>query len=108
MAKGWYVVHTYSGYENKVEKYIRKMMENGDLEDAVFDVKVPSEEVVEMRDGKKTDLPQKNSCPATFLWRWTFPTEDGKTCLQPDTENPGRYRFCRRLRQCKTPAYFVG
>jgi len=28
MAKGWYVVHTYSGYENKVEKYIRKIMES--------------------------------------------------------------------------------
>ena len=31
MAKGWYVVHTYSGYENKVEKYIRKLMENPEL-----------------------------------------------------------------------------
>ncbi|MEW5818107.1 MAG: transcription termination/antitermination NusG family protein, partial [Spirochaetota bacterium] len=53
MAKGWYVVHTYSGYENKVEKHIRKLIENNVFTGAVTDVKVPSEEVVEVREGKK-------------------------------------------------------
>jgi transcriptional antiterminator NusG len=54
MATGWYVLHVYSGYENRIEKTIRMMTENGDLDKAIVrDVKVLSEEVVEVRDGKK-------------------------------------------------------
>jgi transcriptional antiterminator NusG len=54
MATGWYVLHTYSGYENRIEKTIRKMMETGELDkDIIRDIKIPSEEVVEVRDGKK-------------------------------------------------------
>ena len=54
MATGWYVLHTYSGYENKIEKIIRMMTDKGELDrEIVRDVKVPSEEVVEVRDGKK-------------------------------------------------------
>jgi transcriptional antiterminator NusG len=53
MAKGWYVVHTYSGYENKVQKHVRLLVEKGGLKDRIFDVKVPAEEVVEVKDGKK-------------------------------------------------------
>ncbi|MDR0525040.1 MAG: transcription termination/antitermination protein NusG [Spirochaetaceae bacterium] len=54
MPTGWYVLHTYSGYENKIEKTIRKMVDTGDLDKEVLrDVKVPSEEVVEVKDGKK-------------------------------------------------------
>jgi len=54
MATGWYVLHTYSGYENKIEKTIRMMLENGDLDkNVVNDVKVPCEEVVEIKEGKK-------------------------------------------------------
>ena len=36
MAKGWYVLHTYSGYENKVEKFIRKLMEKSRLSMKLF------------------------------------------------------------------------
>ena len=53
MAKGWYVVHTYSGYENKVQKHINKLIEDGTLSEYVFNAKVPAEEVVEVRDGKR-------------------------------------------------------
>jgi len=54
MAAGWYVLHTYSGYENKIEKTIRMMTDNGELDkNVVRDVKVPSEEVVEVKEGKK-------------------------------------------------------
>jgi transcriptional antiterminator NusG len=54
MATGWYVLHVYSGHENKIEKSIRMMTENGDLDKTIVrDVKVLSEEVVEVRDGKK-------------------------------------------------------
>jgi transcriptional antiterminator NusG len=60
MATGWYVLHTYSGYENKIEKTIRMMTDNGELDkNVVRDVKVPSEEVVEVKDGKKRTQTRK-------------------------------------------------
>jgi len=55
MAKSWYVLHTYSGYENKIERTIRMMMDDGELTNAVTDIKVPSEQVVEVKDGKKRE-----------------------------------------------------
>jgi transcriptional antiterminator NusG len=60
MAAGWYVLQTYSGYENKIEKTIRMMLTSGDLDkEVVRDVKVPSEEVVEVKDGKKRTTTRK-------------------------------------------------
>ena len=53
MAKSWYVLHTYSGYENKIERTIRIMMDEGQLGEVVTDIKVPAEQVVEVKDGKK-------------------------------------------------------
>jgi len=54
MAAGWYVLHIYSGYENRIEKTIRMMIEMGELDkEIVRDIKIPSEEVTEVRDGKK-------------------------------------------------------
>ena len=45
----WYVVHTYSGYENKVKANIEKTIENRHLEDQILEVRVPMEEVVEVK-----------------------------------------------------------
>ena len=45
----WYVVHTYSGYENKVKANIDKTIENRHLEDQILEVRVPMQEVVELR-----------------------------------------------------------
>ena len=45
----WYVVHTYSGYENKVKANIDKTIENRHLEDQILEVRVPMEEVTESR-----------------------------------------------------------
>ena len=45
----WYVVHTYSGYENKVKANIEKTIENRKLQDQIFEVRVPLQEVVEMK-----------------------------------------------------------
>ena len=60
MATGWYVLHTYSGYEKKIEKTIRMMIENGELDrNVVRDIKVPCEEVVEVKDGKKRTQTKK-------------------------------------------------
>lgn len=53
----WYVVHTYSGYENKVKTDLEKTVKNRELEDFFFDIVVPMEEQIEIKDGKrKTNL----------------------------------------------------
>lgn len=49
----WYVVHTYSGYENKVKANIEKVVENRKMHDVILDVVVPMEEQIEIKDGKK-------------------------------------------------------
>ena len=49
----WYVVHTYSGYENKVKTDLEKTIKNRELEDFFFDIVVPMEEQIEIKDGKK-------------------------------------------------------
>lgn len=49
----WYVVHTYSGYENKVKANIEKTIENRGLESLIHDIQVPMEEVIEEKDGKQ-------------------------------------------------------
>ncbi len=49
----WYVVHTYSGYENKVKATLEKTVENRDLHNLIQDIQVPMEEQVEVKDGKK-------------------------------------------------------
>lgn len=56
MAKNWYVLHTYSGYENKIERTIRMLIDEGKLGQSVTDIKVPSEQVVEVKDGKRRVL----------------------------------------------------
>ena len=47
----WYVVHTYSGYENKVKANIDKTIENRHLEEQILEVRVPMQEVVELKNG---------------------------------------------------------
>jgi len=49
----WYVVHTYSGYENKVKTDLEKTVKNRELEDYFFDIIVPMEEQIEIKDGKR-------------------------------------------------------
>lgn len=49
----WYVVHTYSGHENKVKVNIEKIVENRGMQDLVLDIVVPTEDVVEMKNGQR-------------------------------------------------------
>jgi transcriptional antiterminator NusG len=78
MATGWYVLHTYSGYENKIEKTIRMMITMGELDkEVVRDVKIPSEEVVEVRDGKKRTQVRK-FLPGYILVELDLPDLDWK------------------------------
>ena len=62
----WYVAHTYSGYENKVKADLEKTIENRHLEDEILEVRVPMQEVVEMKNGAKKTV-QKKLFPDTFL-----------------------------------------
>lgn len=55
----WYVVHTYSGYENKVAGSIEKAVENRKLHDLIPEVRVPTETVVEIKDNKKREVERK-------------------------------------------------
>ena len=63
MAKEWYVIHTYSGHENKVKLALEKKVQNLHLQEKVFQVKVPTVEVPEIKDGKKR-LKSKKFFPA--------------------------------------------
>lgn len=49
----WYVVHTYSGYENKVKEDLEKTIENRNLQNLIFEVKYPTETVTETLEGAK-------------------------------------------------------
>ena len=55
----WYVIHTYSGYENKVAATIQKTVENRKLGDLIFDIRVPMETVTEIRDTGKKEVERK-------------------------------------------------
>ncbi len=94
MAKGWYVVHTYSGYENKVEKYIRMLIERDVLLGAVFDIKVPSEEVVEVKDGKKK-VTSRKFLPGYILLEMDLPDDNWKA-------------VCSEIRKIQGVTGFVG
>lgn len=94
MAKGWYVVHTYSGYENKIEKTIRKLMDDPKVAASVFDIKVPSEEVVEIKDGKRK-VSSKKILPGYIL-------------LEMDLPNIGWKYPCSMIRRIQGVTGFVG
>ena len=58
-AAKWYVVHTYSGYENKVASSIEKAVENRKLHDLIQAVNIPTETVTEVQDGKSREVERK-------------------------------------------------
>ena len=62
----WYVVHTYSGYENKVKANIDKTIENRHLEDQILEVRVPMQEVVESKNGTQK-VSQKKMFPGYVM-----------------------------------------
>ena len=57
--KRWYVIHTYSGYENKVKQYLEQRIISMDVSDRVFQVVVPTEEEVEIKNGVRRTVPRK-------------------------------------------------
>lgn len=59
MSKKWYVVHTYSGYENKVKTNLEKRVDSMGMQDKIFRVLVPVEEQIEVKNGKKKAVERK-------------------------------------------------
>lgn len=60
MAKEWYILHIFSGYENRIERAIRAAVENGEIAAGVVsDIKIPEEELTEVRDGKRRTVKRK-------------------------------------------------
>ena len=94
MSKGWYVLHTYSGYENRIEKHIRKLMESPEIGESVFDLKVPSEEVVEVKEGKRK-VTNKKFLPGYIL-------------LEMDLPDRGWKSICSQIRRIQGVTGFVG
>ncbi|MBN2054705.1 transcription termination/antitermination factor NusG [bacterium] len=66
MAQRWYVIHTYSGYEEKVKQHIDQQIKIKHLEDVISEVLVPKENVVEFKKGKK-EITKKNFFPGYVL-----------------------------------------
>lgn len=95
MAKGWYIVQTYTGYENKIEKKINASIESGELpREIVFGVKVPVEETVELKDGKKKFGTKK------FL--------PGYIMVEMDLPESGWEQPCAFIRKIDGVSSFVG
>ncbi|THB63711.1 MAG: transcription termination/antitermination factor NusG [Spirochaetaceae bacterium] len=94
MAKQWYVLHVFSGHENKIEKFLRLAMEDGEFGDMVTDVKVPSEQVVEVRDGKKR-VSNKKFLPGYIL-------------VEMDLPDMGWKQVCSGIRKIQGVTGFVG
>ena len=63
----WYVIHTYSGYEKKVAGNIEKIVENRGLSDMIFDVKVPTEIVIENANGKEKEKERNKFLSYVFV-----------------------------------------
>ena len=95
MSKSWYILHTYTGYEGKIERTIRTLLEKKELDPAVVtDVKVPVEETVEVKDGKKKTRNDK------FL--------PGYVMIELDLPEIGWKSTCSTIRRIQGVTGFVG
>lgn len=63
----WYVVHTYSGYENKVKEDLEKSVENAGLQDVILEVKYPTEETIEILPNGKRKVTQRKVFPGYVM-----------------------------------------
>ena len=69
MSKKWYVLHTYSGYENKVKQDLEHRVETMGLEDKVFEIQVPTEKVTDIKEGGRRVTTDKKVFPGYVLVR---------------------------------------
>ena len=79
MAKEWYILHIFSGYEKRIERAIRLLMENGEIPAGVVsEIKIPEEELTEVKDGKKRVVRRK-FLPGYILIEMDLPAVNWKT-----------------------------
>lgn len=100
MSKSWYILHTFTGYENKIERTIRQQLEEKEMDANILtDVRVPMEEVTELKvgkDGKQTKKSRKvNFMPGYLLLEMDLPEMDWRGT-------------CNALRRIKGVTGFVG
>ncbi len=84
----WYILHTYSGYESMVKDNLERLIENNNLQNMVFDVKIPMEQTIEEKNGKRKIVDRKLLPCYVFikmiysnqLWYWITNTRGG-TCF---------------------------
>lgn len=69
MAKRWYVLHTYSGYENRVKTDLEHRVDSMGLSGNIFDIQIPTEEVVEIKEGGRRVVSEKKVMPGYVLIR---------------------------------------
>jgi transcriptional antiterminator NusG len=95
MASAWYVLQVYSGYEKRIEKKLRGMIDSGELDKSIVqDVKIPTEEITDIRDGKKRTQT-----------RLALP---GYILIELDLSDESWKKTCHALREIGGIAGFVG
>lgn len=75
MAKRWYVIHTYSGYENRVKTDLNQRIETYGMEDRIVDIQIPTEQVTEIKDGGKRETREVKIFPGYVLVRMELDDE---------------------------------
>ena len=105
MSKRWYVVHTYSGYENRVKSDLEHRIETMGMQDRIFDIEIPMERVTEIKEGGKRETKDSKIFPGYVLVRMEM-DDDAWTCVRntPGVTGPRRQRqarsaFPRRVQQ---------
>lgn len=95
MSRAWYILHTYSGYENKIERTIRTYIDRGVIPlEVIFDIKVPEEEVMENKDGQRKNVKRK------FL--------PGYVLIEMDLPDNGWKRVCASITGITGVSGFLG
>ncbi|MBY4797405.1 transcription termination/antitermination protein NusG [Collinsella sp. AGMB00827] len=81
MAKRWYIVQTYSGYENKVKADLEHRIETMGMQDHIFDIQIPTERVTEIKEGGKREVKDAKIFPSYVLVRMEM-DDDSWTCVR--------------------------
>lgn len=81
MSKRWYIVHTYSGYENKVKADLEHRIETMGMQDRIFDIQIPTERVTEIKEGGKREVKDAKIFPSYVLVRMEM-DDDAWTCVR--------------------------
>ena len=81
MSKRWYVVHTYSGYENRVKSDLEHRIETMGMQDRIFDIEIPVERVTEIKEGGKRETKDEKIFPSYVLVRMEM-DDDSWTCVR--------------------------